>query len=587
MATSGCELITMPDRSLIGDGGSGEQGGAGGLGGAGGSGGNDGGGGGDGGSGGNDGGGGGDGGSGGNDGGGGGDGGSGGGDGGSGGGNGGSGGGNGGSGGGDGGSGGGNGGSGGGNGGSGGGDGGSGGGDGGAGNGNGGSGGVGGIGGDGGEGGVGGGAGGSGGSGGGDTCTVDADCAEPASECAIARCVDGGCVTEPVAAGTPAEKQMAGDCSERVCDDGGAVVEVDDDDDVPNDRSECTIDACRDGSPVHEPKAVGTACTLGDGGLCNAAGTCVECLVHTDCPSQVCLDYVCQTPTCEDGRLNGDEGGIDCGGSACPPCGPPAQVTSVDYPVIAVGGALVLTGTGFTGATEVTVSYATQPFRVDSDTRITIPALSGATPIGPGDIVVSRPGARRTSFRVTVLRLQINELDADTPDVDALEFVEISTGWRSTSLAGYTLVFFNGSADDASYRAIELNATTDRFGLLLVGNSGVMPAPALVFPNDTLQNGADAVALYQGLPADFPSGTPATSARLLDALVYDTNDADDEELLDALISSDPEAPERVQVNEGATAAPATQSIQRCADGARDGRRFVTAAPTPGRDNACP
>ncbi|WP_437606680.1 hypothetical protein WMF20_37850 [Sorangium sp. So ce834] len=583
MATSGCELITMPDRSLIGDGGSGEQGGAGGLGGAGGSGGNDGGGGGIGGSGGNDGGGGGDGGSGGNDGGGGGDGGSGGGDGGSGGGNGGSGGG-------DGGSGGGNGGSGGGNGGSGGGDGGSGGGDGGAGNGNGGSGGVGGIGGDGGEGGVGGsggGASGSGGSGGGDTCTVDADCAEPASECAIARCVDGGCVTEPVAAGTPAEKQMAGDCSERVCNDGGAVVEVDDDDDVPNDRSECTIDACRDGSPVHEPKAVGTACALGDGGLCNAAGTCVECLVHTDCPSQVCLDYVCQTPTCEDGRLNGDEGGIDCGGSACPPCGPPAQVTSVDYPVIAVGGALVLTGTGFTGATEVTVSYAPQPFRVDSDTRITIPALSGATPIGPGDIVVSRPGARRTSFRVTVLRLQINELDADTPDVDALEFVEISTGWRSTSLAGYTLVFFNGSADDASYRAIELNATTDRFGLLLVGNSGVMPAPALVFPNDTLQNGADAVALYQGLPADFPSGTPATSARLLDALVYDTNDADDEELLDALISSDPEAPERVQVNEGATAAPATQSIQRCADGARDGRRFVTAAPTPGRDNACP
>ncbi|WP_437333173.1 hypothetical protein [Sorangium sp. So ce394] len=566
LATSGCELATMPDRSQIGDGGSGGQGGAGGLGGAGGSGGNDGGGGGIGGSGGNDGGGGGIGGSGGNDGGGGGIGGSGGGDGGSGGGDGGSGGGDGGSGGGD---------------------GGSGGGDGGSGNGNGGSGGVGGIGGDGGEGGVGGGDGGSGGSGGGGTCTGDADCAEPASECAIARCVDGGCVTEPVAAGTPAEMQMAGDCSERVCDEGGAVVEIDDDDDVPNDRSECTIDACRDGSPVNEPKEVGTECALRDGGKCNAAGACVECLVHTDCPSQVCLDFVCQVASCEDGRLNGDEGGIDCGGSSCPPCGAPAQVTSVDYPIIAVGGALVLTGTGFTGATEVTVSYVPQPFTVDSDTRITIPALSDATPIGPGEIVVSRPGARQTTFRVTVLRLQINELDADTPDVDALEFVEISTGWRLTSLAGYTLVFFNGSDDDTSYRAIELNATTDRLGLLLVGNGGVMPAPALVFPNDTLQNGADAVALYQGLPADFPSGSPATSARLLDAVVYDTNDADDKGLLDALISSDPEAPERVQVNEGATAAPATQSIQRCADGPRDGSRFVTAAPTPGRDNACP
>ncbi|AGP39976.1 hypothetical protein [Sorangium cellulosum] len=446
------------------------------------------------------------------------------------------------------------------------------------------------IGGDGGEGGVGGsggGDGGSGGSGGGGTCTGDADCAEPASECAIARCVDGGCVTEPVAAGTPAEMQMAGDCSERVCDGSGAVVELDDDDDVPNDRSECTIDACRDGSPVNEPKEVGTDCALGEGGKCNAAGACVECLVHTDCPSQVCLDFVCQVATCEDGRLNGDEGGVDCGGSSCPPCGAPAQVTSVDYPIIAVGGALVLTGTGFTGATEVTVSYAPQPFTVDSDTQITIPALSDATPIGPGEIVVSRPGARRTTFRVTVLRLQINELDADTPAVDALEFVEISTGWRLTSLAGYTLVFFNGSGGDTSYRAIELNATTDRFGLLLVGNSGVMPAPALVFPNDILQNGADAVALYQGLPADFPSGTPVTSARLLDAVVYGTSDPDDDGLLDALISDDPDAPERVQVDEGAPAAPATQSIQRCADGPRDGSRFVTAAPTPGRDNACP
>ncbi|WP_437568215.1 hypothetical protein [Sorangium sp. So ce542] len=556
LATSGCGGGTMPDPSQTGDGGGGEQGSAGGLGGAGG---NDGGGGDTGGSGGNDGGGG----------------------------DGGSGGGDGGAGGGDGGSGGGDGGSGGGNGGSGGGNGGSGGGDGGSGNGNGGAGGVGGIGGDGGEGGVGGGDGGSGGSGGGGTCTGDADCAEPASECAIARCVDGGCVTEPVAAGTPAEMQMAGDCSERLCDGSGAVVEIDDDDDVPNDRSECTIDACRDGSPVNEPKEVGTECALGDGGKCNAAGACVECLVHADCPSQVCLDSVCQAATCEDGRLNGDEGGVDCGGSSCPPCGAPAQVTSVDYPIIAVGGALVLTGTGFTGATEVTVSYVPQPFTVDSDTRITIPALSDATPIGPGEIVVSRPGARQTTFRVTVLRLQINELDADTPAVDALEFVEISTGWRLTSLAGYTLVFFNGSGGDTSYRAIELNATTDRLGLLLVGNSGVMPAPALVFPNDILQNGADAVALYQGLPADFPSGTPVTSARLLDAVVYGTSDPDDDGLLDALISDDPDAPERVQVDEGAPAAPATQSIQRCADGPRDGSRFVTAAPTPGRDNACP
>ncbi|WP_437710118.1 hypothetical protein WMF45_35885 [Sorangium sp. So ce448] len=474
---------------------------------------------------------------------------------------------------------------------SGGGDGGSGGGDGGSGGGNGGSdggaGGVDGNGGNGGDAGAGGdgGAGGidgSGGSGGDVPCTGDADCPAPDSECAIARCIDGGCTTEPVASGTPVKEQMAGDCRERVCDGGGAVTEVDDDDDLRDDHSQCTVDSCRDGSPINDPVEAGTRCSLADGGMCNPAGVCVQCLVGSDCPTQVCIDYVCQAASCEDGRHNGDEGGIDCGGSSCPACGAPARVTSVDYPVIAVGGALVLTGSGFTGATGVTVGFVAQPFTIDSDTQITIPALSDATLSGPTNIVVNRPGARSTSFPVTVIQLQINEVDADTPDSsDVLEFIEISTGWRYVNLAGYTLVLYNGAAG-GSYSAIELNATTDVGGLLLVGNSGVAPTPALVFPTNTLQNGPNAVALYQGLPAEFPTSTPATAAHLIDALVYGPAAEPDTQLLNALISS---APGRVQVSEGASSQ--TQSIQRCADGLRDGRRFGAAAPTPRRPNTLP
>ncbi|WP_437981085.1 hypothetical protein [Sorangium sp. So ce117] len=532
-ATAGCQMATMPDRGLINEdtGGSGGQGGTGGGGGGGGSGGNDGGGGSSDGGGGS----------------GGGDGGSGGGDGGSGGGNGGS--------------------------------------DGGAGgvDGNGGNGGDAGAGGDGGAGGIDG----SGGGGGDVPCTGDTDCPAPDSECAIARCVDGGCTTEPVASGTPVKVQMAGDCRERVCDGDGAVTEVDDDDDLRDDHSSCTVDSCRDGAPINDPVEAGTWCSLADGGLCNPVGVCVQCLVHSDCPTAVCIDYVCQVASCEDGLRNGDEAGIDCGGSSCPACGAPARVTSVDYPVIAVGGALVLTGSGFTGATGVTVGFAAQPFTIDSDTQITIPALSDVTPIGPEDIVVKRPGARWTSFPVTVIQLQINEVDADTQDSsDVLEFIEISTGWRYVSLAGYTLVLYNG-ATDGSYRAIALDGTTDVGGLLLVGTSSVEPTPALVFPTNTLQNGPDAVALYQGLPAEFPTSTPATAARLIDALVYGPAAEPDAQLLNALISS---APGRVQVSEGATSALSqAQSIQRCADGRRDGRRFGAAAPTPRRPNtlACP
>ena len=58
--------------------------------------------------------------------------------------------------------------------------------------------------------------------------------------------------------------------------------------------------------------------------------------------------------------------------------------------------------------------------------------------------------------------------------------------------------------------------------------------------------------------------------------------------MNTLISDAPEAPGRIQVDEGATSAlSTTQSIQRCGNGLRDGSRFRTAAPTPGAPNTCP
>ena len=39
------------------------------------------------------------------------------------------------------------------------------------------------------------------------------------------------------------------------------------------------------------------------------------------------------------------------------------------------------------------------------------------------------------------------------------------------------------------------------------------------------------MALYEGSAADFPSGTAISTTNLVDAFVYDTNDADDAGLL--------------------------------------------------------
>ncbi|SFW73753.1 Por secretion system C-terminal sorting domain-containing protein, partial [Sinomicrobium oceani] len=108
-----------------------------------------------------------------------------------------------------------------------------------------------------------------------------------------------------------------------------------------------------------------------------------------------------------------------------------------------------------------------------------------------------------------------------------------------------------------------------------------VPNVSIVFPGNTLQNGADAVALYLGTSADFPTGTPVTTDNLLDAVVYDTNDADDEGLLALLNPGEP------QVNEAGEGDKDNHSLQRMPNGsggARNTSTYVPALPTPGAAN---
>ncbi|MCB0064198.1 MAG: lamin tail domain-containing protein, partial [Caldilineaceae bacterium] len=140
--------------------------------------------------------------------------------------------------------------------------------------------------------------------------------------------------------------------------------------------------------------------------------------------------------------------------------------------------------------------------------------------------------------------LIINEVDADTPGDDTAEFVELFDGGSgNTSLTGYTLVLFNGS-NDQSYLAIDLDGhSTDANGYFVIGNSAIASA-VITFANGAMQQGPDAVALYAADATNFPNRTALTTVNLVDALVYDTNDADDAELLTLLNAGQP------QVNEG-------------------------------------
>ncbi len=179
------------------------------------------------------------------------------------------------------------------------------------------------------------------------------------------------------------------------------------------------------------------------------------------------------------------------------------------------------------------------------------------------------------------IAIVINELDADTAGTDTLEFVELFDGGTgNTTLNGLVLVLYNGNNDN-SYRVIDLtNYSTNSEGYFVIGNEAVRNVD-LVVPSNTFQNGADAVALYAGDAADFETGMPVTLIGLVDAIVYDTNDADDAELL--VLLNDGEE----QLNESIHGDSANESLQRIPNGAggvRNTSSYEARTPTPGAAN---
>ena len=172
----------------------------------------------------------------------------------------------------------------------------------------------------------------------------------------------------------------------------------------------------------------------------------------------------------------------------------------------------------------------------------------------------------------------INEVDSDTPGTDAAEFVELYDGGvGNTSLDGLVLVFFNGS-NDLSYAAFDLDGfTTNASGYFTIGNPGV-PGVDLIF-NPARRAAPERSGRRRALRRQrhrLSHGTPVTTTNLQDAIVYDTDDADDPGLLVLLNAGQP------QVNENGGGSGDTQSSQRCpngAGGARNTSTYLQGAPT--------
>ncbi|WP_339702710.1 T9SS type A sorting domain-containing protein [uncultured Marixanthomonas sp.] len=173
-------------------------------------------------------------------------------------------------------------------------------------------------------------------------------------------------------------------------------------------------------------------------------------------------------------------------------------------------------------------------------------------------------------------QISINEVDSDQTSTDTEEFIELLSDTPNFSLDGYVVVLFNGNTtDNVSYTTVDLAGfETDSDGYFVIGSDAVSGADVTLGADNTIQNGADAVAIYQDDAANFPNETPATTTNLIDVIVYGTSDDDDTDLLAAL-------GETVQYDENANGNKDTESLQLNTDGT-----YCVAEPTLRAENDC-
>lgn len=126
--------------------------------------------------------------------------------------------------------------------------------------------------------------------------------------------------------------------------------------------------------------------------------------------------------------------------------------------------------------------------------------------------------------------LLINEVNPNTPgSAEDMEYVELyHTSNSSVSLAGYWLVFYNGK-NNLAYSILNLKGyNTDKNGYFLIGSTKMTPKPHIPLRANTIQNGADAIALYYRLgKAGYTVNMPVTADGLRDVIVYVSQARDD------------------------------------------------------------
>jgi hypothetical protein len=103
--------------------------------------------------------------------------------------------------------------------------------------------------------------------------------------------------------------------------------------------NKCAPSHCSNG--IKDSGETGTDCGGTTG--CPRCGTNGGCMTYKDCASGICTNNVCVAPSCMDGKQNGFETDIDCGGATCPLC---ADTLGCSAPADCVSGVCKPTSMG-------------------------------------------------------------------------------------------------------------------------------------------------------------------------------------------------------------------------------------------------
>jgi hypothetical protein len=167
-----------------------------------------------------------------------------------------------------------------------------------------------------------------------DQCSTHRDCLDEQS-CTQGTCADDSELVDGKlpGGGTDVETQVGQPCvytsecaAPLVCRGGLCRSECQADRDCDQ-GAHCVEGVCDNALPdPNAPKHCSSRATDGDetdvdcGGSCSGCASGGACGDSGDCSSLLCLNDVCQAPTCSDAERNGTESGVDCGGPSCDPC---------------------------------------------------------------------------------------------------------------------------------------------------------------------------------------------------------------------------------------------------------------------------